>query len=618
MNRFYAPGRCPDCDALSSPQEARCPSCGLLLTGQVADDLRASLQYADRVLDVLRRVSADEGVAVPAQSAPAGRVPATAPRPPATARLRRGLPAVSVPVVLLGLGTICVLVAAIVFVAVTWTDLSLAWRTTILLSITALATAAAAWTVRKGLRGAAEALTLVAGGLLLIDLLAGNSAGLPVLSVLDGTAFGWLVALVMAGSGLAWALWVQRTATRSLVGQQVVTALASIEMTRLAALGWDYDREWLAAIVAVSSAAVGLLLWRMRVRTLAVAEGVLALVAWVYLATSGAVRAVAADGTRELLLDLQGAPLLAASALAAVVAVASRPSPSVRSAAAALAVAGPVAIALLPARELSPTTAAMVVAAAALALALAATVSPGPWRDGLRWVMVVTAIAPAASQAVGIELAVDRLVRCVAEYWTRALTDPLPALAAAPPVAFWACVPLGGLLVASAAVGLLQRPRTVLAAAAGGTAAGAVLGLLLTGWPLVVVNVVLAAAAVGGVTALVQRRDGRWWSGGLAVAVVIGLVAATPSATATIAFFTVHAVLLFVVAGLLRGPARSGLVFAGLVLPALSLQAVGDVARLPAATTGLLVLGLAVVVALVAQGTRMGTDRRSWGGGGGG
>ncbi len=196
-NRYLLPGRCPDCGA-SVAVEPRCPSCGLVQTGRVADDLRATLQRADAILDVLRNVSAAPTPAPAAASISllesATPTPATMPAPSRAPSRRGGLPAVSVPVILLGLGTICVLVAAIVFVAVTWTDLSLAWRTTILLAVTALGTASAVWVLRLHLRAAAEALTLVATGLLLIDLLAGNSAGLPVLSWPQGNAFvsgGW-------------------------------------------------------------------------------------------------------------------------------------------------------------------------------------------------------------------------------------------------------------------------------------------------------------------------------------------------------------------------------------------------------------------------------------------
>ena len=53
-------------------------------------------------------------------------------------RRQRRLPAASVPVVLLSLGALCLLVAAVVFVAVTWSLLGLTGRTLVLLGVTGL------------------------------------------------------------------------------------------------------------------------------------------------------------------------------------------------------------------------------------------------------------------------------------------------------------------------------------------------------------------------------------------------------------------------------------------------------------------------------------------------
>ncbi|MGH3355448.1 MAG: hypothetical protein ACRDOJ_06090, partial [Nocardioidaceae bacterium] len=131
MNRYLSPGRCADCGE-HTVRHLRCPACGLLQAGPVADDLHAALYRADAILDVLRRESADRPM--PASVAPPAVEPPV--EPPVVSPRRRGMPAASVPMVLLGLGAVCVLVAAVVFVAVTWTDLSLGWRATILLAVT--------------------------------------------------------------------------------------------------------------------------------------------------------------------------------------------------------------------------------------------------------------------------------------------------------------------------------------------------------------------------------------------------------------------------------------------------------------------------------------------------
>ncbi|MDQ4008374.1 MAG: hypothetical protein M3211_09805, partial [Actinomycetota bacterium] len=466
--RFLAPGRCPDCGTAVGTA-SHCPGCGLLQVGPAADDLRATLHRADQVLTLLRRMSA-----TPAP------VPAPAPAPAAATRPRRGLPVVSVPLVLLGLGTICVLVAAVVFVAVTWTDLSLAWRTTILLGVTAVVTAAAVWTLRQGLRGATEALTLVAGGLLLIDLVAGNDAGLPVLSALHGTAFGWLVALSMLVFGLAWVLAAQRTGCRSLVGQQLLAVAASVEALRLAVLGWDFALEWLAALATVVAALAAVVLWRLSVRVVAVALAAGALASWTVLVVLGLERALATAGTAELFAGLGGVPLLVASLLVAVPAGMTRLHPGLRRVAASAAVAGPVLVALLPLRELAATPGVLVVATVAVALALAGRRRSSPWRHGLRAVAVGTAVLPGLVLVGAVMIALVRVLGSAYETWQRTLGDPLAALEVAPPVQPWSLAAVGGLAVAAVAAVLAPSPRVVLGRAGAGVGVGALTALLLT------------------------------------------------------------------------------------------------------------------------------------------
>src|SRR4029079_17104880 len=67
----------------------------------------------------------------------------------ATADRRHGLSAASVPRILLGLGATCLLVAAVVFLAVAWSDLGMGARTAILLTLTAGAAAATGWMARR-------------------------------------------------------------------------------------------------------------------------------------------------------------------------------------------------------------------------------------------------------------------------------------------------------------------------------------------------------------------------------------------------------------------------------------------------------------------------------------
>ena len=81
------------------------------------------------------------------------------------------------PQILLALGAGCLLVAALVFLAVTWSVLGVGGRTATLVALTGVAGGLAAWMARRGLRGAAEALALVGYGLLTLDVVGADHAG---------------------------------------------------------------------------------------------------------------------------------------------------------------------------------------------------------------------------------------------------------------------------------------------------------------------------------------------------------------------------------------------------------------------------------------------------------
>src|SRR6476620_11558363 len=213
MTRYADPTRCPDCGATLTQGVAACPACGLSLTGDTAQRLYTTLAHADDLLAVLRRVT------VPA-AAPVSRVPST-PYPAAPAvRRTRGLSSASVPQILLALGAGCLLVAALVFLAVTWSVLGVGGRTATLVGFTAISAALTAWMSRRGLRAAAEALALVGYGLLTLDVVGADSAdwfgGLSDAGVL------LVVGAVLIGSGVTGTLVVRRTSASSLITGEVV------------------------------------------------------------------------------------------------------------------------------------------------------------------------------------------------------------------------------------------------------------------------------------------------------------------------------------------------------------------------------------------------------------
>ena len=113
------------------------------------------------------------------------------------------------PQILLALGAGCLLVAALVFLAVTWSVMGVGGRTATLVGFTVVAGGLTAWMARRGLRGAAESLALVGYGLLTLDVVGADNAGW----FGDLSAAGLLVVVgaVLVVAGPAAAVGVRRT-----------------------------------------------------------------------------------------------------------------------------------------------------------------------------------------------------------------------------------------------------------------------------------------------------------------------------------------------------------------------------------------------------------------------
>ncbi len=102
--------------------------------------------------------------------------PFPAPPPPPRPE-SAGLSAASVPKILLGLGATCLLVAAVIFLAVAWSWLGVGGRTAVLVGLSVTTALAGQWLARRELGIAAEALTTVALGLVVLDLVGARRAG---------------------------------------------------------------------------------------------------------------------------------------------------------------------------------------------------------------------------------------------------------------------------------------------------------------------------------------------------------------------------------------------------------------------------------------------------------
>ena len=101
----------------------------------------------------------------------------TFPAPPPAAAATSGLTMPSVPKILLGLGATCLLVAAAIFLAVAWSWLGVDGRTMVLVALTVTTGLAGRGLARRDLGVAAEALTVVSLGLVVLDVLGARTAG---------------------------------------------------------------------------------------------------------------------------------------------------------------------------------------------------------------------------------------------------------------------------------------------------------------------------------------------------------------------------------------------------------------------------------------------------------
>ena len=402
MSRFYDPRRCPDCRAPLVGQEETCGNCGLPLRGQDAERLAVALQAADGWLARLRATEPGSDPLVPY---PAGAGPAVpsggvrTPRP--TSYLLARLSGASVAAILLGLGAVCILVAATVFVAVTWGDLSVGARTALLLGVTAAFAFAAVVVTRRGLRGSAEALWLVVAGMFALDLAGARWAGL--FGADTRSLASWLTVsgllLMLPFAGVGW--WAQRTPTHLLVAAQVVSAIGLVVAGVGRAVDWPYDLAWFAALAVPLLAGLALTVARLRLQVLAAAVVNLVVLGWAVLSVLAVDSATDRPALSQLVLHGSGAQLLVASAYAAVVAAVRAVPRLGRVVVAAIALGGVGLLVWLPSWAEGRTWAALGMAVV-LALLVATSVAV---RGDLVWAPAAVAVALLAAAAVAVPVA---------------------------------------------------------------------------------------------------------------------------------------------------------------------------------------------------------------------
>lgn len=418
MFRYADPQACPGCRASIVYGAARCDQCDLSLTGPMAQRLFNTLTHADVLLAQMQTATMAVSAApstglpdLPAAPSSAGAPPpnaqtawapgATHPAYPAQRPMTdrpRGLSAASVPKILLGLGALCLIVAALVFLAVAWSALGVGGRTGVLVLLTTGAGATAAWLARKDLRGGTEAFASVALGLLSLDVIGADNAGW--LGGLSISSLLVTVGAVVGITGLAASTLAQSTPVKTLASGQLVASMATLVVgigLTLSDLGSETGLVT-AMVVAMVVAATA------RALELSIAAWATAAVAgwwWLFVLADG-VGQLRELSFAEVWLDLDIGLLLIATAVPAAIAlVRSVPVPA-RVAAGSVAVALATFDVTLVAFDESATTLSLVeLAVVAVAAALSARLAV-PWR----WVTVV----PAGVAGAALFVAATRLL----------------------------------------------------------------------------------------------------------------------------------------------------------------------------------------------------------------
>ncbi|GAA1162607.1 SCO7613 C-terminal domain-containing membrane protein [Nocardioides aquiterrae] len=492
----------------------------------------------------------------------------------------------SVPKILLGLGALCLLVAAVAFLVATWSSLGIGGRTAVLTGLTVVTGGLGAWLGRRELRVAGEALTTVGLGLLALDVVGADRAGWLGHLTIDELVAVLGAAVLAAGLGLAL---VTRLGAPQVIGILGLSALGGGVLT---ATGHATLVPTAVVLAHAGLAAVA------RVRRLAPLLLVAAAGAsywWLDLLLTGLDRAAERPSLHALWAEGRGAALLVAALLPLlVIPFVRRYAGGDRYAVAATATLLTVTAAL-PAVDEGATAVGVVGLGVLVAWTLAASAVPTGWRV-VAWPsmvvaalpvagIVVTLVGQALANAVGTETPFGQPV-------TARLGDPDPA--AAPLLLL---LGVAGLVAALLAVlpelPRWQLPAGVLALAALATLALHPVPVWTLGAGLAVLGAALAAESLRheGAFGLIQSVAG-------VAVVVVGLIVALPSDVLTAA---VLGVLVATAAALHRWGWVDQQVWGGLLLPVSAaglLWVVCEVAGVDVSLRGVPVLVLVGLLAI--------------------
>lgn len=393
MFLYADPTACPRCRKELPTGGTGCAHCRARLDDTAAYDVFLALQQVDRLVTRL----ADQPVASPAREVapaaaanPAPRVappvpvgvPVAVTAAPAAAQERNREPSrsamsgLTVPKILLGLGALCLVVAALVFLVVAWASLGVGGRTAVLVGFTLVAGGLAAWSARAGLRAGAEAMTTVALGLLVLDLTGAQSAGW--FGDLGTSGFLVLAGTTVLVVGAAATVATRRTAEPRLLSAEIAASCGMVAgLTGLADQGLSMA-SWTALCLGLT-ALLALAGWRLRLGIVTWTAASLSGLAWVGLAAIGTVRALTHPSWTGLLGELRTWPLVVALALAAAPVALRRLPLSARVGGPAVAVALLTGFVTTPAVDEGPEVLALVLVAVVALHAAVAWRLPRPW-----------------------------------------------------------------------------------------------------------------------------------------------------------------------------------------------------------------------------------------------
>ena len=307
------------------------------------------------------------------------------------------------------------LVAAVVFVSVAWSDLSLGAKAAIMLGVTAAIAAVGVWSLRKELVRSSEAFSVLSVVLVGLDFAAGHEGGLFGTSI-SGTGAQWITAILIALSGLGWAIAAQRAAAMRLVGAQVLAGLGVFALALLTLDERLARDEYVSLILAAIAAGLALAGRRYALRVLAITMFVVS----GYLAVLGAaasLTAVLQQGTlRGLWSTGEAAGWLVCIALAAA-AVWSRLGMRWRVGSATGAIVATALLVLRPLEGSSYDQILLALAGSTAVIAAASLLVPDPWRSGAR--LGALPVATLSALAVGPSLlqAIARAVVPLTDAW---------------------------------------------------------------------------------------------------------------------------------------------------------------------------------------------------------